>query len=149
MNDASDPRFTSSAPADESDWVTWRDLDAADGAAVSVIVPVGDGDLDLAVRLPAALNQTVSPHEIVVIDSSRDGHHFSTVARLEQAETRTPIRYVRSPAMSRGALRRLAARIAAGNVRAFVFAGSLLPTTWVERIAAAVRGMRSPTLSMA
>jgi hypothetical protein len=148
MADTSDSRTPPPRSA-ATDWVTWRDLDAAENAAVSVIVPVGESDVDLDVRLPTALNQTVSPHEIVVIDSSPDGRHFGAVARLEQAETRTPIRYVRSPALSPGALRRLAARLAAGNVRAFAFAGSLLPSTWVERIGAAVRGMRAPTTSMA
>ncbi|QEW04242.1 glycosyltransferase [Microbacterium lushaniae] len=149
MADTSDIRTPSPARSASTDWVTWRDLDATETAAVSVIVPAGECDVDLEVRLPAVLNQTVSPHEIVVIDSSPDGRHFGAVTRLEQAGTRTAIRYVRSPALSPGALRRLAARLAAGNVRAFAFAGSLLPATWVERIGAAVRGMRSPAFSIA
>jgi hypothetical protein len=133
------PDFDSIAPGSASDWTSWRDIDASEWPAVSVIVPVGDSDDDLDRRLPEALGQTLNPHEVLVVDTSSDGHHLSTVARFDQAERRTVIRYVRTPPLGRRALRQLAGRLIAGNVKAFAWSGSALPPTWVESIAAGVR----------
>jgi hypothetical protein len=135
--DSTDSDYTASGS--HSDWTTWRDTDASEWPAVSVIVPVGDFDDDLDRRLPEALGQTLSPHEVLVVDTSCDGRHLPTVARYDQAECRIVIRYVRSPLLDRRALRRLAARLVAGNVKAFAWSGSALPPTWVESIAASVR----------
>lgn len=38
----------------------------------------------------------MNPHEVVIVDTSVDGRHFSTVARFDQAERCIVIRYVRS-----------------------------------------------------
>jgi hypothetical protein len=133
------PDFDSIARGSHSDWTSWRDIDASEWPAVSVIVPVGDSDDDLDRRLPEALGQTLNPHEVLVVDTSSDGRHFSTVAHFDQAERRTVIRYVRSPPLGRRALRQLATRLIAGNVKAFAWSGSALPPTWVESIAASVR----------
>lgn len=129
-------------PAEGSDWVTWRQLTAADAPTVSVVVPVGEDDSDLDIRLPAVLRQTVRPHEVIVIDASRDGRHLATLASVEQRESHTAIRYVRLPAAGADAIRRLGARLANGNVRAFLQAGVTVPATWIERIAAALRGLQ-------
>lgn len=130
--------------ADTSDWVTWRELPAADAPAVSVVVSAGEDDADLAVRLPAVLDQTVRPHEVILIDASPDGRHLAALARVDQRERHTALRYVRVPAASAEVIRRVGARIASGNVRAFLSAGMEVSATWIERIVGALRGGAAP-----
>jgi hypothetical protein len=143
------PDFDSIAPGSHSEWTSWREVDASEWPAVSVIVPAGDSDDDLDRRLPEALGQTLNPHEVLVVDTSTDGRHFPTVARFDQAERRTVIRYVRSPFLGRRALRQFADRLVAGNVKAFAWSGSALPPTWVESIATSVRQLSTTAIARA
>jgi hypothetical protein len=145
---ASRPDFDSSA-GPRSDWTTWRDVDAFEWPAVSVIVPASDGDDDLDRRLSETIEQTLRPHEVLVVDTSGDGRHLSTVARFDRVECRTVIRYVHSPLLNRRALRLLAARLVAGNVKAFAWSRSALPPTWVESIAASVRRLCTVAIARA
>jgi len=128
------------------EWTTWREVAPAAAPAVSVILAADERDVDLEVRLPSALNQTVQAHEVVVIDSSADGRHFAAVARLEQAESRIVIRYLRAAAATPAAIRALGSRIAAGNVRAFVGGGTILPSRWIEHL---IRAIRPTTATLA
>lgn len=127
----------------QSAWTTWRDADPSEMPAISVILPAGDDDDDLDQRVPGVLAQSVSPHEVVIVDTSRDGRHFRTLARLEASVHDTVMRYVHFPLVGRAALRRLADQLITGNVQAFAWAGTVVPTGWIERIATGVRRMRT------
>lgn len=110
--------------------------------AISVILPAGDDDDDLDRRVPDVLAQSVSPHEVVIVDTSRDGRHLRTLARLEASAHGTVMRYVRTPVVGRAALRRLADRLVTGNVQAFAWAGAVVPAGWIERIAGGIQRLR-------
>jgi cellulose synthase/poly-beta-1,6-N-acetylglucosamine synthase-like glycosyltransferase len=125
--------------------LTWRETPVTDTAAISVIVPAGDVDTDLEIRLTAVLAQTTAAHEIVVIDVSEDGRHLHTVARIGDAESRNVIRYLRAVAVGAAEVRRVADRVATGNIRTLVRAGSRLPKTWIEQLVRALQVAPAPT----
>jgi cellulose synthase/poly-beta-1,6-N-acetylglucosamine synthase-like glycosyltransferase len=126
--------------------LTWRQTPVTHAPAISVIVPAGDVDTDLEVRLAAVLAQTTTAHEIVVIDVSQDGRHLHTVARIGDAESRNVIRYLRAAAAGASEIRRVADRVATGNIRALVRAGSRLPRTWIEQLVRALQVAPAPAL---
>lgn len=119
--------------------LTWRDTPVTETPAISVIVPADDVDTDLEIRLTAVLAQTTAAHEIVVIDVSDDGRHLHTVARISDAESRGVIRYLRAVAVGAPEIRRVADRVASGNIRTLVRAGSRLPRTWIEQLVRALQ----------
>ena len=53
-----------------ADWSTWRDIDPCCTPAISVILPAGDDDDDLVRRVPDVLDQSVCPHEVMIVDTT-------------------------------------------------------------------------------
>lgn len=92
----------------------------SDGPTVSVIIPVYNGERFLAEAIRSALDQTLSPAEIIVID---DG---STDASAEVARGfGPPVRVLAQANLGPAAARNLGVAHAAGDLLAFLDADDL------------------------
>jgi glycosyltransferase involved in cell wall biosynthesis len=107
--------------------------------AISVVIPVYDGERYLAEAIDSTLSQALRPLEIIVVDDgSTDGS--LTVARRYPS----PVRVVEQVHSGAGAARNLGARLARGDFLAFLDADDRWPESKLARQWEAFR--RAPTL---
>lgn len=104
---------------------------------ISVIVPVRNEQDSIRALLEALLGQTLAPAEIVITDG---GSTDATAAIIsEYVEGGAPIRLIRETAALPGRGRNLAAAQATSEWLAFIDAGTLPETTWLESLAQTVK----------
>jgi glycosyltransferase involved in cell wall biosynthesis len=97
--------------------------------AVSVIVPVYNGEALLADAIGSIQRQTQPPDEIVIVDDGSSDGTATVAARL-----RGNLRYVHQPNGGPPATRNTGLRIATGDVIATLDADDLWPTDRMERL---------------
>ena len=104
---------------------------------ISVIVPVRNEQDSIRALLEALLGQTLAPAEIVITDG---GSTDATAAIIsEYIERGAPIRLIRETAALPGRGRNLAAAQATSEWLAFIDAGTLPESTWLESLAQTVK----------
>lgn len=106
--------------------------------ALSVIVPVYNGEATLGAQLEALAQQDApNPWELLVVD---DGSTDRSVEVAEGYRERLPLRVIRAPARGGAArARNIGARAAEGAYLAFVDADDVVAPGWLAAVVAALR----------
>jgi glycosyltransferase involved in cell wall biosynthesis len=113
------------------------------GNAISVVIPVFDGERLLGEAIESVLTQSLPAAEVVVVD---DG---STDGSAKVAESfGSPVRVLRKPHRGVAAARNLGVQESAGELIALQDADDLMKPDRLERQAAALGRASSPALSL-
>ncbi len=100
---------------------------------ISVIIPCYNAEQTLRQTLRAALNQTLPPQEIIIVDDGSSDFSVGCAARFM-----SPVRILRQEHRGANAARNLGAANAAGDALMFLDADDLLAPNALEELAAAL-----------
>jgi glycosyltransferase involved in cell wall biosynthesis len=105
---------------------------------VSIVVPAFNEVETVGRCLAAAVNQTVAPVEVIVVDNLSTDGTADVVRAFAAAHPRVPVRLLHCPVQGLIPTRNLGLDAATGEVLGRIDADTLLDPTWVERVGAAL-----------